>query len=136
MLHVIEHVPDPFSTFKEVFRILKPNGLFVVETPRYDTLMFKLLGKRERSLSCDGHIYFFTTETLIKMASKAQFEVIKKEYVGRSLTLERLFWNAGIISKNKWFKQFIQKASLYLYLNKIRLYLNMRDMQRVYLKKP
>ena len=64
MMHVIEHVSDPYSTLKEVYRILKPGGIFVMETPRYDTLMFKLLGKRERSLSCDGHIYFFTTSTL------------------------------------------------------------------------
>jgi ubiquinone/menaquinone biosynthesis C-methylase UbiE len=31
-------------TLKEIYRILKPGGIFVMETPRYDTLMFKLLG--------------------------------------------------------------------------------------------
>ena len=64
MMHAIEHVSDPYSTWKEIYPILKPGGIFVMETPRYDTLMFKLLGKRERSLSCDGHIYFFTTNIM------------------------------------------------------------------------
>lgn len=136
MLHVIEHVPDPLSMFKEIFRILKPNGLCIVETPRYDTLVFKLLGKRERSLSCDGHIYFFTTDTLINMTSKAQFEVIKKEYVGRSLTLERLLWNVAVISKSTKFERFIKDVSPRLYFNKVKLHLNVRDMQRLYLRKP
>ena len=63
MLHVIEHVPDPVGTLREIYRVLKPGGHLILETPRYDTLMFKLLGRRERSLSCDGHIYFFTTES-------------------------------------------------------------------------
>ena len=64
MLHVIEHVPDPVGTLREIWRILKPGGHLILETPRYDTAMFWLLGRRERSLSCDGHIFFFTNESL------------------------------------------------------------------------
>ena len=75
MIHVIEHVPDPAAVFKDVMRVLKPGGSFVVETPRYDTLMFRLLGKRERSLACDGHIYFFSSTWLKWMASEAGFVI-------------------------------------------------------------
>jgi 2-polyprenyl-3-methyl-5-hydroxy-6-metoxy-1,4-benzoquinol methylase len=136
MMHVIEHVSDPYSTLKEVYRILKPGGIFVMETPRYDTLMFKLLGKRERSLSCDGHIYFFTTNTLEKLATKAGFTVLKTDYVGRSLTLDRLFYNLGVVSKSQVIKQILKDVAVKLHLNKISLYLNTRDMERIYLKKP
>ncbi len=136
MMHVIEHVSDPYSTLKEVYRILKPGGIFVMETPRYDTLMFKLLGKRERSLTCDGHIYFFTTKTLEKLATKAGFTVLKTDYVGRSLTLDRLFYNLGVVSKSQVIKQILKDVAVKLHLNKISLYLNTRDMERIYLKKP
>ena len=135
MMHVIEHVPDPFGTFKEVYRVLKPGGLFVLETPRYDTLMFKLLGKRERSVSCDGHIYFFTSDTLRKLATNASFKVQKTHYVGRSLTLDRLVWNVGVISKSDSVKKILKWISTRLRFNKIWLKLNVRDMQRIYLRK-
>jgi SAM-dependent methyltransferase len=136
MMHVIEHVPDPMSTFREVYRILKPGGYFVVETPRYDTLMFKMLGRRERSLSCDGHIYFFTTKTLAKMATTAGFNVVRTDYVGRSLTLDRLMYNFGVMSKSSTIERVLNKISSALRLNRVAMTLNVRDMQRVYLEKP
>ncbi len=93
--HVIEHVDDPLQTLCEVNRVLKPGGHFVIETPRYDTLMFKLMGRRERSLSCNGHIYFFTTESLRKLYEMAGFRTVEFRCVGRSLTLERLLYNVA-----------------------------------------
>lgn len=136
MMHVIEHVPDPLGTLREVYRILKPGGYFILETPRYDTLMFRLLGKRERSLSCNGHIYFFTTDTLEKMATRAGFTVRRIDYVGRSLTLDRLVWNVGVISKSDLVKRVLGWISAKLRFNRIWLKINVRDMQRMYLRKP
>jgi len=135
MLHVIEHLADPTATLKEIFRILKPNGLLILETPRYDTVMFKLLGKRERSISCEGHIYFFTTDTIKQITANVGFETVKIDYVGRSLTLERFIWNLGVISRSQKIREWLKAFSVRFYLNKVKLYLNFRDMQRVYLKK-
>jgi SAM-dependent methyltransferase len=136
MLHVIEHVPDPLATLREVHRVLKPGGTFVLETPRYDTLMFKLLGRRERSLGCDGHIYFFTNETLRRACQLAGFELLRHEAVGRSLTFDRLVYNIGVVSRSRWLQGTLGKLSRTLRLQKLRLHLNLRDMQRVYLRKP
>ena len=136
MMHVIEHVPEPATTLKEIYRILKPGGILVLETPRYDTLAFKLLGKRERSLSCDGHIYFFTSDTLAQIAKKVGFTIMKSDCVGRSLTLQRLFYNFGVISKNPFLQRLLKQIATQFQLNKIWFNLNARDMERIYLKKP
>jgi SAM-dependent methyltransferase len=135
MIHVIEHVPDPKSIFHEVYRVLKPGGWFVVETPRYDTLMFRALGRRERSLSCDGHIYFFTTRTLAKMATCNGFRIVRTDYVGRSLSLDRLLFNIGVMSKSDAVQRSLGKISGLMGLNRVGITLNVRDMQRVYLQK-
>jgi SAM-dependent methyltransferase len=133
--HVIEHLDDPLGLLREINRVLKPNGHLVIETPRYDSLMFKLLGRRERSVSCNGHIYFFTTESLQKLYHAAGYELVDLGYVGRSMTVDRLLWNAGVISKSERVKRGLDRLSRGLRLNKLRLYLNMRDMQRVCVQK-
>jgi len=132
MLHVIEHLYNPNTGLSIINRLLKHEGMLIIETPTYDTLLFKLLGRRERSMSCNGHIFFFTLVTLKKLLEKHGFKVIKQEKVGRTLTIDRLLWNIGVISKNNSIKILLDKLSGLLYLNKVSIYLNVRDMQRVY----
>jgi SAM-dependent methyltransferase len=133
--HVIEHMTDPLQSLREINRVLKPGGHLVIETPRYDTLMFKLLGRRERSVSCDGHIYFFTSESLEKLYNRAGFQKTKLWYTGRTLSLERLMWNFGVMSKSVTAKKVLASLSQSLRLNKLRIYLNTRDMQRACVQK-
>jgi hypothetical protein len=129
-------VPTPLGTQKEIHRVMKPGSTLVLETPRYDSLMFKLLRHRERSVSCDGHIYFFTTDSLKALCRKAGFKVEFVNYVGRSLNLARLFWNVGVMSKNRAVQRTIGKLSDFLRLHAVHLRLNARDMQRMVLRKP
>ncbi|WP_435016074.1 class I SAM-dependent methyltransferase [Tundrisphaera sp. TA3] len=135
MLHVIEHLPDPVGTLSEIHRILKPGGHLVMETPRYDTPNFKLLGRRERSVSCDGHIYFFTTDSLRKAYTKAGFDLVRLDYVGRSLTIDRLAYNLGVMTKVPAIQRGLIAMARRLKLNKAWIHLNLRDMQRVCLVK-
>lgn len=135
MLHVIEHVPDPVATLREISRVLKPGGHAVIETPRYDTLMFRLLGHRERSIRCDGHIYFFTFDSLRRAYEKAGFTGIDTRAVGRTLSMERFLWNVGTISGSARLKQALRTASDRLKLNRLNVTLNLRDMQRVIIRK-
>jgi SAM-dependent methyltransferase len=135
-LHVIEHVPDPAGTLREVFRILRPGGTFVLETPRYDTLAFRMLGRRERSISCDGHIYFFTRDTLLRVSQAAGFELIRFEDAPRSLSVDRLLFNLAVITKIPAVQRRLPDISRKLGLHRMSLRLNLKDAQRMILRKP
>lgn len=131
MLHVIEHLDDPCSELEEIYRILKPSGMLVVETPRFDTIWFKLLRKRERSV-IPGHLFFFTTNSLKMLLNKVGFEVHKIDYVGRTLTLDRLLLN---IARVTGCRKMLANLSTKYNLNRFVLHINLRDMMRIYAKK-
>ena len=107
-----------------------------METPIYDSLMFKLLGRRERSVSCEGHIYFFTSRTLAEVSERVGFKVLRANRVGRSMNLSRLVYNVGVMSKSRRVQGALSKAARALRFDKLSFSLNVRDMERIYLGKP
>ena len=136
MLHVIEHLDDPAGTVAAIARVLRPHGFLVVETPVYDTLMYRLLGRRERSLSCDGHIVFYTGGTLAALLERCGFEIVEQRRVGRTVSFGRLLWNIGVMSKSSAVQHLIERVSSALGLiHRGRLYLNTRDMLRIFARK-
>jgi 2-polyprenyl-3-methyl-5-hydroxy-6-metoxy-1,4-benzoquinol methylase len=130
--HVIEHVPDPLTFLRKISDSLIEGGKLVLETPTYDSITYKFLRHRERSIRCDGHIYFFTKCSFSALLQKAGFKIIKHQKVGRTLSLDRLLFNFGIITNKR---NFFAKVSRKLSLKNYILNVNVRDMQRVYCTK-
>ncbi len=85
MLDVIEHVPDPLGTIREVNRILEPGGYVYLVTPDVSGWAARLLGMRWWGLR-PAHIYYFSTKTLSAILRKAGFEVVFHRSYGRVFT--------------------------------------------------
>jgi SAM-dependent methyltransferase len=80
MQQLIEHVDDPVRIAARVFQLLKPEGLFIVETPNLAGLDYKLF--RERWW---GHYHFprhwnlFSKDTLSSMLERQGFQIIRSD---------------------------------------------------------
>jgi SAM-dependent methyltransferase len=61
--HLIEHLEDPGSFFKEVHRVLKPGGYLILTTPNISGLQARLKRGGWRSAIAD-HLYLFSPATL------------------------------------------------------------------------
>jgi 2-polyprenyl-3-methyl-5-hydroxy-6-metoxy-1,4-benzoquinol methylase len=75
MSHVIEHVPDPFQTLKEIHRILKVNGLFLIITPNYGSFQAFWFREKWRSAHKD-HLTLFSIRTLSSMLKQVGFRIV------------------------------------------------------------
>lgn len=87
---VIEHFIDPDEQLKEINRVLKNNGIILLDTPNEDGLLrliarliFYLSKGRIsypiRKLYHQFHLYYFTTETLQRLLGKNGFSLIHLE---------------------------------------------------------
>jgi len=134
MLHVIEHIPNPVEALNQINSLIRPGGILVMETPRYDTIWFKFLRGRERSV-IPGHLYYFTRKSLTDMASAAGFKLLELNSVGRTLTLDRLCYSISKVSNSARVSRALTATSEKLHLNKAKIHINTHDMMRLYLLK-
>jgi len=70
---VLEHLTNPTNELREVWRLLKPNGILYVEVPNFDCIESKLFGVNWYNLEVPRHVYQFTEETLCKLLKKNEF---------------------------------------------------------------
>lgn len=80
MWHVIEHLPDPLETLREIRRILKPNGLLLLRTPNAESLEAHLFGGNFYGLDPPRHLYLFSPGTLRRLLERGGFTVTRTGY--------------------------------------------------------
>ena len=73
--HVVEHLRQPAAYLREARRLLREDGLLVVEVPNYACAGFRFLGTRDLCFDYPHHLLFFTPETLGALLAEAGFRV-------------------------------------------------------------
>lgn len=71
---VIEHLPDPKAALVEIRKLLKPNGIFLINYPDIGTTQAKLAGKRFWWI-LSVHLHHFTRDTIRNICDRTGFEV-------------------------------------------------------------
>jgi len=79
MFEVLEHFLDPLKAMELVAKAIKPGGFLILSTPNISNPSFKLLKSRWPALHDDIHNFYFSPETIRKLALKCGFEV---EHIG------------------------------------------------------
>ncbi len=77
MLSVLEHLHHPSKYLKKAYKILKPGGYLIIETPNIESLASKIFGKSWAGLDVPRHLYHFNDKTLKKIISNNGFQIKK-----------------------------------------------------------
>lgn len=86
---VLEHVTDPIKTLRECNRILKKDGMLLINYPDIGSIAARLMkGKWIFLLSV--HLFYFNRKTIKHMLDITEFEVVKINPHIQTLSLEYL----------------------------------------------
>jgi SAM-dependent methyltransferase len=69
LFDVIEHLPEPHKTLALCRQHLNPNGIIVITTGDFGSLVAKVTGARWRLMTPPQHLWFFTQESMRRMSA-------------------------------------------------------------------
>jgi 2-polyprenyl-3-methyl-5-hydroxy-6-metoxy-1,4-benzoquinol methylase len=90
---VFEHLPEVQSDLQMLYKILRPEGIILIEVPNFATWTLKILGSRHRHFVQD-HINFFSAKTLSQLLARTGFHVLEHYYPTRHMSISHSieFW--------------------------------------------
>jgi 2-polyprenyl-3-methyl-5-hydroxy-6-metoxy-1,4-benzoquinol methylase len=87
LFDVIEHLPQPHETLALCHRHLKPGGVLVITTGDFASLAARWAGARWRLMTPPQHLWFFTAESLRRMAPSLGYAVEHIDHPGKIVPL-------------------------------------------------
>jgi 2-polyprenyl-3-methyl-5-hydroxy-6-metoxy-1,4-benzoquinol methylase len=72
-LGVIEHLPEPLSLISRAAEMLRPGGIFMIQTPDSGSLMARAMGRRWPPYTPVEHIHLFSRKSLRSVLTEREF---------------------------------------------------------------
>jgi 2-polyprenyl-3-methyl-5-hydroxy-6-metoxy-1,4-benzoquinol methylase len=123
---VIEHVPEPRETLRQVRRLLRPGGIIAINTPDADSAWARVMGMGWHLIVPPEHLHLFGKRSLQLVLSDTNFESVMTSKIGKTFTVQYVFHTLAQWQKLGLWKMLSEKLSENP-LGKIGLPINLRD---------
>jgi SAM-dependent methyltransferase len=128
MLDVIEHLPDPHGTLVLLSRHLGPGGIIVITTGDFGSMAARLSGRYWRLMTPPQHLWFFSRESIIRLAGSLGLSVERVDHPWKIVPLSLIMFQLRRILHLSMRAQSSAAG--------VGLPLNLFDAMRVVLRKP
>ena len=92
MLDVIEHLPEPRETLCLCAQHLNPGGIIVITTGDFASLYARLAGRHWRLMTPPQHLWFFTPESMGRLAAGVGLSVASLDHPGKLVPLSLIMF--------------------------------------------
>ena len=80
LMDVLEHLPDPTTTMRRCLELLKPDGLLLIQTPKFEGICYETLGASKSAfldqLKSDEHLFLFSEHSVTEFFGRLGAEYI------------------------------------------------------------
>jgi SAM-dependent methyltransferase len=121
---VIEHLEHPLAALRSCRSLLRPNGLLVISTPDVSAPLAHLLGSYWLGYRSAGeHLFFFGRKSLRDLLTRAGYEILSEQAVGKYMPLDYLSTRLGYYTRIfRW----LRLGDLFSQLRRV-IYINSGD---------
>jgi len=100
--NVVEHLPNPKNSFREIHRILKADGRVYVTVPNTRSLVFRLFRENWYALDVPRHVISYSPKTLEVLAAATGFEVLCADFTAGPFNFVRSMKYLAEEKANSW----------------------------------
>lgn len=124
----IEHLNRPDLALINIRRLLHPEGVLVLSTGDYGSILRRLMGKRWRLFTDPTHNFFFDEATLKRLLKETGYEPLRVQRKGKWVSLSMILHQSPLP-----FSKLVQGWLGALHWNPA-LYINLYDVMTVFAK--
>jgi 2-polyprenyl-3-methyl-5-hydroxy-6-metoxy-1,4-benzoquinol methylase len=95
---VFEHLPNPKEDIQHLHKMLRQDGIILIEVPNFETWTMRMMKSRHRHFVQD-HINFYSIQTLSQLLANSGFEVIDTYCPTRRMSVRHLV--------RRWFRRYL-----------------------------
>lgn len=77
MFHSLEHIKDPKDTLRAINKILKEDGVLLIEVPKFDSIYARIFKDKWFHLDVPRHLYHFEEKTIKSLLKATGFSITK-----------------------------------------------------------
>ena len=135
MWDYLEHSPDPLGDLKACCLLLRQGGVILLSIPNVDSWSYRLLGKKWIGFKNIEHLYFFSRDTMEKLARQAGLVMEYSFYHGKYVSLSFFLSRIQYYVRTRTLHRLVEKIAADEKSQRISFYFNPYDILNVVLRK-